>query len=103
MTTEGVTGRDGLIVAEALACYIAVQDALPQMHQSRSNMLDAVQLFAQEGSHLSSVLLATARRHIAILKGELPEGREVTPAALMAANEQARTRLEELQEEDASR
>jgi hypothetical protein len=63
-----VTGRDGRIIQQALAYFIAVQDAMPRELQERSNMLDAVALLDPEGD--GAMHFAQARRQLGVLRGE---------------------------------
>jgi hypothetical protein len=42
---HGVTGRDSYIIAEALYCFIAYQQQLPDRKQSWSNLQDARAIF----------------------------------------------------------
>ena len=42
---QGVTGRDGYIIAQALFCFIATEQAKPDHEQEWSNLQDAKAIF----------------------------------------------------------
>jgi hypothetical protein len=62
-----VTGRDGYIVRQALAYFIAVHDALPKSHQQISNQADAFAILLAGGS-FAEELLSEARHAVAVLQ-----------------------------------
>jgi hypothetical protein len=73
MTTEDdITGRDRLILAQALAIAIAVQDALPEHHRQWSNCEDMKTLLDRYGEGFRLRLLTLARGDVALLQG-VPE------------------------------
>jgi hypothetical protein len=56
-----VTGRDGYIIAQALAFYIAVQDALPGKQQHHSDQCDAFALLLRSYSGGAVFVLGEAQ------------------------------------------
>jgi hypothetical protein len=56
-----VTGRDGYIIAQALAFYIAVQDALPGKQHHHSDQCDAFALLLQSYSGGAVFVLGEAQ------------------------------------------
>jgi hypothetical protein len=63
MTKKDVTGRDGYIIAKALAYAISVIDALPQGRQEGSDREDMARLLA---AMRSNHLMGGARAHLGL-------------------------------------
>jgi hypothetical protein len=71
-TKEDITGRDGLIIAQALAIAIAVQDALPEHLRQRSNREDMKTLLDCYGEEARAHFLDVAGGEVDLLRG-VPE------------------------------
>jgi hypothetical protein len=102
-----MTGRDQYIQAQALAYFIAVQDALPLWRQQRSNRLDAARLLLSSHRDFGAMLLGEARRALRQFgEPDVPEATELTPELVGKLEQQFKddqvtgaARLAELQAE----
>jgi len=62
---DSITGRDGYIVAQALAYAILVIEALPDRWQEASNCLDMKAIFeAMTDERMRAILTESARFHL---------------------------------------
>ena len=67
--SNSITGRHGLIVADALATAIDAMEGLPNTHRPDSNIEDMKSILAVSAPSLVSVLLAQAKCRLNQISG----------------------------------